>query len=412
METNFEELISAFDLSSLSIDIFQQITTILKQQNDQLLSSFVLRVYRSLVILEHKVWQLLSSNSCEWFNQLDYLEFFQIFALFNKKLIFHQENIQDDMKISLLLPETINQIDSILQQIKQNNGNDSFIIVASLWFNNLAFFIHEYPRLSHLPIIIHISQYLGKYFLLSEEFKIYLIQLQQSQLLSSIFTAKQRFYMEACPFILNAYFFSNPTICEFSPEQVFSHIGNEYLQVIQIQSYTVEFWSKELLACISHLIAFMRAFLWWDGEKGTKLKMLLPTEKFLCDYIRANIRIIDYRPFYKSLMVQRINDETILIDSVLLSLMNIVHALNIHWFLRSMKQFPDILLNMAQGSKYYRIYLCSYGILSEILTDENLKELQISDNVRMFFFDMLEQAWRDPFKKYKQIPITYFLKGN
>jgi len=412
METNFEQLVTAFNISPLSTNVLEEIIVLLKQQTDESLSSFVLQTYSSLIILEHKIWQLISSKSHELFSQSYCLEFFQTFALFNKKLIFNQNIIEDFMKSSLIIPETIDQINNIFQQIEQSkDDNDPLITVASLWFDNLTFFVHEYPQLGHLPIIIHINQYFEHHFLMNEQFKFYLIQLQQSQISSSIFTAKQLFYMKTCPFSLNSYCFTNPESFDYTPEKVLPNIGDEYLQIIQVQSYTVEFWSKELLACISHLIGFMRAFIWWNRENGTNLKILLPTEKILCDYIQALIRIIDYKPFYKSIMLQRFNDETILIDSVLLSLINIVQTQNINWFFHSITEFPDILLNLAQAHVYYRIYLCVYGILSETLTEEHLKELKVTDNIKMFFFHMLEQAWHDPSKKYKQIPIAYFLRG-
>jgi hypothetical protein len=110
-------------------------------------------------------------------------------------------------------------------------------------------------------------------------------------------------------------------------------------------------------------------------------------------------------------MMQWLNDETILLDSILLSLMNIVQTQNILWFFRSMAQLPSILLKLADLSAYFRIGLCTYGLLSEILTDENLKALKFTDTKKFLYFNLLEQAWRDPSKKFKQIPIIYFLKG-
>jgi hypothetical protein len=141
------------------------------------------------------------------------------------------------------------------------------------------------------------------------------------------------------------------------------------------------------------------------------LKLLFSTEKILCEYVQAVIHIIDYQPFYPSIMTQWSNDETILMDSILLLLMNIVQTQNINWFFRSMTQLQGILIKLAEISVYFRIYLCAYGILSEILTDENLKALKFTDPRKFFFFNMLEQAWRDPSKKYKQISIIYFLRG-
>jgi hypothetical protein len=217
--------------------------------------------------------------------------------------------------------------------------------------------------------------------------------------------------MKTCPFSLHIYFYSNPKIFNYTPEEVVKKIGDDYLQMIHNQSYTVELWSKELFTCIAHLIGFMRAFLWWDGEKGVKLKLLFPKEKILCDYIRALIRIISYQTFYKSLMTQWYNDETILIDSILLVLMNIVQTQNINWYFQSMTHLSDILLKLVELNVFSRIYLCAYGILSGTLTDEHLKELKITNNIGIVFFDMLEQAWHDPSKRYKQIPINYLLNG-
>jgi hypothetical protein len=174
MDVNFEQLITAFNVTPFSTDVLQSITAILEQQQqtDELLSSFVSQTYQSLISLEQKIWQLLTSNSHECFSQSSCLEFFQTFASFNKKLIFNQNNIEDDIKILFLVPQTIDQINSIFQQIEESNDTDDpFITVASYWFDNLTFFVHEYPRLGHLPIIIHINQYFGQHFLMSEAFK-------------------------------------------------------------------------------------------------------------------------------------------------------------------------------------------------------------------------------------------------
>jgi hypothetical protein len=40
-----------------------------------------------------------------------------------------------------------------------------------------------------------------------------------------------------------------------------------------------------------------------------------------------------------------------------------------------------------------------------------LKDLQITDNLSLFFYDMLEQAWQHPSKKYKQIPVFHLLRS-
>ncbi|CAF1072488.1 unnamed protein product [Adineta steineri] len=407
---NFQELINAVNINPISNDILQQMTVLFKYKIDQSLSLFISEEYQSLFVLEHKIWQILSQD---WSNHPRYLDFFQTFALFNKQLIFEQETISLDIKTSLLIPENIDLINNIFEQIEQNTDDNNLLItIASLWFDNLSFFVNEYPSIGHIPVIIHINECIANKFILSENFQFYLRQLQQPQLLPLIFSAKQLFYVKTCTLSLSACFSINSNKHHYISGQVLKNIGHDYLKIIQIQSFTVDLWNKEILACIAHLIGFMRLFLWCGSGKELKFKDLFPTEKILCAYIQDLIRIIDYKPYYNCIMAQWHNDETILIDSILLSLMNIIELQNINWFFRSMTQLPDILLTLAETSKYYRIYLCAYGILGEVLTDEHLKALKITDNIRDFFFTMLEEAWYDPSKEYKNIPVAYFLRGN
>ncbi|CAF2855256.1 unnamed protein product [Rotaria sp. Silwood2] len=413
MEGNLEQLVAALNIYPISTDVLQQITMLLQSKTDEALSSFISQEYQSLFTLEHKIWQLLSEDSSRWLNDSHYSEFFQTLGSFNKSLIFNQNHITNEIKVSLIMPDTIDQIINIFKQVEQSiDDNDPLITLTSLWFNNLSFFIHEYPQLGHSSIMIQMNQYIADHFILTEKFKFYLNQLRQSPVSPLIFTSRQLFYMKTCSLSLSTYFYSNPSSFDYTPDQILQNIGNEYLQIIQIHSYTAELWSTELLTCITHLIAFMRSFLWWNGEQGTKFKILLSTEKILHEYIHALIRIITYEAHSRFIMSQWINDETILMDSTLLFLINIIQTHNISWFFHSMNQLSDTLLEIAESSAYYQICLCAYGILSEILTDEHLKALKFPDNIRYFFFKMLEEAWHNPSKKYHQIPITYFLRGN
>ena len=282
MDENFEQLVIEFDTSPFSTDVIQKITSILKQQTDQSLSSFISQAFQSLLLLEQKVWQLFCQDTHEWLNDSVYSEFFHTLSSFNKTLIFNQDDIKDDIKVSLLAPDSTHQINNIFQKIEEiNDENDLFITFTSLWVDNLSYFVHEYPPLGHSAIIIHMNHYLAGHFVMSEQFKSYLIQLQQPQLSSSVFTAKQLFYMKTCPLSLNAYFYANPQTFDYTPDQIIQNIGNEYLKIIEIQSSTVDSWSKELLTCMTHLIGFMRAFLWWEGEKGTKIKNTFSHRKII-----------------------------------------------------------------------------------------------------------------------------------
>ncbi|CAF1501402.1 unnamed protein product, partial [Rotaria sp. Silwood1] len=114
----------------------------------------------------------------------------------------------------------------------------------------------------------------------------------------------------------------------------------------------MESWSDELLICITYLTAFICGRCWWGGEKTTHVKVLFSTEQISCDFVQGLIRIISYQPFYEA-----------------------------------------------------------YAVLSEVLTDEKLKELKVTNSICNFLFDILEQGWYTPLKKYKQMPFINLLRS-
>lgn len=412
MEINFEQLVASLSISHSSNDILRQITSILQKQTDELLPSFVSQSLQSILVLQRWTWQLFSHYSHQWINESCYLEMLYSLVSLNKQIIFNCDHIGDDIKGSLFIPETIDQVNSILEYIEQSiDHNDPFIHITSLWFDNLSFLLQEYPQFSCSSIITHINQYFICNFIMTKQFKFYLNQFQQSQLPSSVFTMKQLFYMKTCPFSSNIYIHTSPTNFPFTPNEIFQQLGNDCLQIIHIHSYTMDSWSKELLACITHIIGLICA-CFSLGKKGKELmKILFSPEQSLYDYINGLIRIIDYEPFHQEIKIDRSNNETILIDTILFILQNIVRARYVNWFFRSITQLQNILLKVAESATYYRIGLCIYSIFGEILTDEKLKGIKLTNTMGQRFFHMLENAYHNPLKKYKQIPLSHFLKG-
>jgi hypothetical protein len=409
MDNHLAQLVDKLDGSCRTLDILEDILHCLEEQTDRSLSNVI---SSALITLERWTWALLERNPHEWIEHDDYSLFFHRFSVFNKKLIFLEECIDIETKGVLLLPQSTEQITRILEQVEQStDDNNPYITFVSLWFDNLSFLLHEHPQLNRSSMIIFINEYIASYFLMQEQYRFYLVQLQQTDLSPSIFTCKQLFYVRSCSMSLNAYFYSNPQYFPFTTDDIVKSIGDIYLRLIDTHSLAIDDWHPDFSACITHLIGFMRSLIWWTGESGTKIKILLSTEQILCDYIQAMIRMIEHKPFYTSIMTQWINMETILMDSVLLFLMNIIQTQNINWYFHSITQLPDILLTITASTVYDRIYLCAYGILSEILTDEHLKALRINGTLGTFFFDLLDKAWQNPSKKYKQIPIAYFLRG-
>jgi hypothetical protein len=412
MENNFDQLVEGINISPLSTDILHQITLFLKQQTGESLSLVVSQSFQSLLILQHWAWQLLTQDSQQWINQPFYLEVLHTFASFIKQIIFTCNTIGDDIKASLVIPDTVDQVRQIFQQIERStDDNDPFITIASDWFDNHSHFIRENPHYNVLPITDHINQYIAHNYIMSEQYKIYLNQLSQQQLPQTLFTAKMLFYIKTCSFSIFSYMGVRIRSFPYTPNELLHCIQDNYVDIINIHSRTVELWSKELLACMTQLISFTAGLCFWDGENRTHTKVLFPTEQMLCIHVQDLIYIIAYIPFQTKIQAARSNDETSLIDATLTLLLTIVQTQNINWFFRSSAPIQNALLTLAEMSVFNEICICAYGVLGEFLTDEQLKDLKIGNSLGSFFFNMLEQAWHHPSKKYKQIPIEYLLRG-
>jgi len=412
MESKFDQLVTIFKTAASSTDILQEIIFLLEQQTNETLSSFISQSFQSLHILKNWSWQLFSEDFHQWINQPFYQEFFRIFASFNKKMIYHDENIDIDMKASLLFPESIEQVNSIFQQIEQNHDDhDAFITIVNLWFDNHSHFLHDNPQYSISSVIDYIGQYIVHNYVLSQQYKVYLSHLRQTELVQSIFTSKMLFYIKTCSFYLYAYLAVKVRDFPYTVDGIISYLGDDYLQIMNIHSHTVGTWSEELLGCIAQLTGLVYGCCWWDGEKRTQMKILLPTEQITCDHIEDLIRIVGHKPFYERIKSVRSNDETALMDSIFMILIITVQTHNINWFFRSNTTIRDTIISAAEASLNDEVSLCGYGILGETLADEDLKDLKIGDNISDYLFNILEEAWHDPSKKYKQVPIIYLLRS-
>jgi hypothetical protein len=198
----------------------------------------------------------------------------------------------------------------------------------------------------------------------------------------------------------------------FKGDDLLNRYGNDYLQIILVHNHTVNSWSKELLTCIAHLMDFICACCWWGDDNAIYIKLLVSSEQIFYDFIQGLIRIVEEKSFHEHIASQWCNDETILIDSTLIFFLGaLLQIKDLSCFIRSETNLSKIILTIAQKSCYDRICVCAYGILAEILSDEQLKEVKITYNISEFFFRILELAWNHPTQRYKRIPIPQLLAG-
>ncbi|CAF4055512.1 unnamed protein product, partial [Adineta steineri] len=330
MEKKFEEIVCQLDTSPLSVDILQQISFILKEQDNERLYSFVHKSFDSLLVVERWMWKVLSGDYYgEWINEEHYQEFFYTFASFNKNLILNNDDIELNLKTTLLLSVSTDQVSSIFKQINQtDNDNDMFITIASLWFDNHSCFIHYNPPSDVLPVTDHINQYILQNYLLSKQYKTYLNELSQSVISQSLFTAKMLFYIRTCSFSLFSYTGANIHEILYAADVLIHWIGDDYLKILHVHSRTIGLWSKELLSCMTQLITFAVVLCWTCGPNQAPNKTLFVAEQTIYDHTEDLMRIIDYKPFHKEMKPVRSNDETSIMDAALMILMSIIKTQN------------------------------------------------------------------------------------
>lgn len=412
-ENNFAELIATLASSELPKDVLNQITVSLREQTNELSPLFVAENLASLLTLERWAWELLSQKSHPWVEHTAYVDVMHQLTSFNHTIIFNANDIEQDTKASLLIPDTTILVDLLFDEIERtSDDNDAFFVLISRWLNNLSYLVHEHAPLAVSPTIVHICQRIGHDYILSEQYKSYLSQLAQPQLAQSIFTGKQLFYVKTCSFLFRMYACTKLDKQPFTAEEILQRYGNDYIQIILTHSHTVDSWSRELLTCVAHLNDFICACCWWGNDGAAYIRTFAPLEQILYDYVQGLIRVLEEKSFHESITPQWSNDETILIDSALIFLLGAITQIkDLGCFVRSETNLSGVALTIAQNSCYDRISLCAFGILAELLTEEQLKELKVTSNISDFFFRFLERAWKHPTQRCKRIPIQQLLGG-
>ena len=412
MENEFDKLVLALTTSQVSINVIYDLTTFLNRQSIESLASFVPQSFRSLLTLEQWSWKLLSDDSLQWINASIYIDLLHALASLNRSLIFDCDTIDNDSKKCLLLPESIDDMNGIFQRIEQINDDDSpYLMIINEFFDNNSFFLFDHLQYTMLPSVDYIGEYFVRNYIMSKQFKQYLWQLRQPHITQAKISAKMIFYIRTCSFYFYVYLTVRFQNFFYTSDEMVRHLGVDYLRIIHTHAPTIAQWSKEFMACITHLIPLLARCCWWGGEVTLPGKILLPSEQTACEYVQDLMDIIAHLSLHDEIKSHRSNDPTALLESSLMFLFQTAETQNVNWLFRSNTSYQRILLNVTKISANDIICLSGYAILSIVLADEHIKELKITDGAALFSFNMLEKAWRHPSKTYKQIPFMQILQG-
>ena len=410
MEDNLTDLVNILTTTIFSDEILAKITNVLRGVNTKFSTKFLAENFSPLHTLEHWVWKLLSEDPSKWSMNPNYYEFFENLAFFNKNLIFIWDDTDADTKAALLIPSSNDMINSIFSQIEKNQDeNDLYFLIISLWFDNLSYFIQEHTQFIRSSIIIEINHSIATKFVLTEQYKSYLTQLQQSPL---AFTNKQLFFLKTCSFTLSSFFVCKAQTFPFTGDEILRFIGKDYLEILCLHGYTVQLWSQELFCCITHLINFIHACCLWRGDREKNLQILLSSDDIAHNYVQLLIHIISHKSFHQQVESYRCNDATILIDSILTFITYILESHDLVYFIRKRTRLVETLLLLAETPGYSMININAYAMLGELLCDDGLKQLKVTDHLCGYFFYVLEHAWNHPAQMYRRATVQRLLRGN
>ncbi|CAF1266366.1 unnamed protein product [Rotaria sordida] len=405
-DLSIEQLISKVVIAP-SDDVLCDLSYFFIEAQNYDLNILISTLFDPLFTLENWAWKVLSRDSREWNDdEQQYFDLFHNISSFNKRIILSHNDVHT--KESLLLPTNTDIIDGIFEQFKQRTDeNERFLTIIYSWFDNLSLLMHEHIECASISIIIYINQRIISDIIMTDQFKIYLNELQDSY---PLFTMKQVFYLKTCIFSLGGYLYSKPNNFLYNGRQIIEYLAEDYTNIILIHSKTILSWSRELFSCITHLIGLITTCHLWIGTNEEILKIFIIPDKTIYDYIESLINILSHQTFHEQIRPQLLNDESMLVDNILELFNYLINFQDIINFFRCQKNFIDILFKFDHINND-RFYLRIYSLQSKILSEKQIKKSNIVNNINKIFFYCLQQAWASPFKKYNKISIEELLEG-
>ena len=402
-ESSLEQLISRLILSPTNDVLDRVASCLVSRQNDDI-DQMSSSSFQSLLTLEQWAWETLTRDDQHQMGA--YEKVFSILSVWNRKVVFETSDVTS--KAALLLPTNLEIIDGIFAQIIQRNDeNDRFLSIVNLWFNNLGSLIYRHVHLTRIPVIIYLNERLASDVLMTEQFQIYFKELQHPLV---TFSPKKEFYLNISMLFLETYLHSKPRSIAHNEQQILEYLAHDATKIFLLHSTTTSSWSSELLACITHLSGLIEVCV-WTKLTGEQMKLLFAVPSTtIYTFLESLIEILSYRPFHQLIDPQWVNRETVLIDHLLCILICFVKVTEFSEFFHSHSKLQETLLCFDHTSND-RTNLITYRLQSDILSEKEVKKLNIATNVNEVFFHYLEHAWNNPLKMHKNIPIEELLKG-
>lgn len=311
-------------------------------------------------------------------------EFIHQISLFNHRLailntedtqlIHHQSELLLDKDV---LACFIVIIDFLL--VKGTVHHHPFIRYLCIWLESIAHFIHRHDQL--FTDILEALRRSVLSCVLSNWFSQYINPSGEAD------TPARVFFIRTCSFLTGIFQLSSKNT--FQTNQSAQIVRNYFQQIQTIEQDSVCLTGIGLLITNSYKYDVFRN----DDAYFTLLLRFLQS-----DFIRNNLQST------------WTNDSTILADTLMVQLMNSMNDPIIRRCLQENHAVDTIYLYMDVEYDQLRFQSCM--LLGELLDDQTIKQLQISNEKLIdLYFQSIESAYKSPTKSFKQIPIDMFFKA-
>ena len=230
----------------------------------------------------------------------------------------------------------------------------------------------------------------------------YIETFKQLNIESSEQTSFQEFFLQRCP--CYTVWHRGTAQLTIIHQLCLNGILQSYEEIYDLFLPTIEQWERAVMESVFFLTAILRYVSFYPTTRR---------------YLQKHPRIIDSilillnatRLVENALITVEFNDQTHLTDSVLSFLFNLTDDLEFLTLVNENPLFTKDTFFKLKQSKIERIQLNSFMILSKILDENDIHQLDNVDTLVAVFMNYLVNASKTPEHAYEDVPIEYLLSS-
>ncbi|CAF3572728.1 unnamed protein product [Rotaria sp. Silwood2] len=175
-----------------------------------------------------------------------------------------------------------------------------------------------------------------------------------------------------------------------------------YEEIYDLFLSTINDWEYALMESIYYMTALLRYVAFYSSTR---------------EYLKINLKILDSMLIILNsnclldniLITTDYNSETNLTDSAISFIFNLTHDFEMLTIIKENSFFSKEIFFKLKNSQVDRVKLHALMILSKILNEQDILNLDHIDTLTSIFFDYLSRAMNDPCHTCQDVPVEHLL---